>query len=153
MDKTAFHNRPIARGLIGVIVGLMFGFVIEVLCVRHGPPKGVDIRLPVVGPALGAGALAVLGILFGGIRLRGVIKHAIVGTLIGISVGVLAGAVAFPVIMTLLDPHGGGELRFKIYAMYRGIGILLGVPTGAAFGLIAGIIRGALNEKHPPPTT
>jgi len=145
MGTNGFHNTLAGRPIIGAIAGAMLGFVIEPLCFWGDPPADASIRLPVVGPTLGAGACALFALLVGGIRLRGFVKHATIGAVVGMISGVLIGASLFPAIMTAFDPHR--DLGGKVFAVYRHAGIIFGIPVGAAVGGAVGTVY-AVTERR-----
>ncbi len=153
MGTTAFHNAFFGRTLIWAVAGTILGFIIEPLCFWDAPPEGGGIRLPVIGPTLGAGICIAFALFLGGVRLQGVVKHTTISTVVGILAGVLIGASLFAAIMTSLDPHGGGVLHGKVFAAYQHGGIIFGIPIGAVCGMTAGIIYTVLHRKRHPPAT
>ena len=146
MGTKRFHNTLVVRAIIGAIAGAILGFIVEPLCFWGDPPGDGSIRLPVIGPALGAGVCLLLALLAGGVRLRGFVKHATIGTVVGTILGVLIGASLFPAIMTAFDPHD--DLGSKVFAAYQQAGIIFGIPVGAAVGVIVGAIYAVTQRRR-----
>jgi hypothetical protein len=118
MDTRDFRNSALGRWLSGAIAGAVLGLIVEP-CFWAGPPEDGRIRLPVAGPALGAGICCVLALAVGGVRLRGLVKHATIGIVVGAIAGILIGASLFAEIMTTIDPPGDADMRGKVFAGFQ----------------------------------
>ncbi len=129
------------RPATGAIAGAILGFVIEPLCFWGEPPGDGQIRVPVVGPIIGAATCSTLAALFGGWTFSPNTERITTYVIAGIVTGVLLGASVFPAILTGCDSMGTGEFRSKVFGGYQQLGILGGIPVGALLGFTLALIR------------
>ena len=139
-------GRLVIRAACGLFAGLVLGLLIEPLLFWPNDPDidpkhfilHVDrIRLPLIGPAISCAMCTFAAAIAGGTEIRGIIKHLVVGALVGVVVGgVIIGGFLFPAIATALTDT---TVPTKYYAGYRVTGMFVGIPVGALLGLVSGL--------------
>ena len=126
----------------GVILGLLLEAIIgSYSWMETGPMIRFQsgVRLPVIGPLVG-GALAYLFALrFGEVKIRGMLKHSIVGAIVGLLIGYFLGACVLAPMLAQQDPYYS-FLRSKVTAGYTRFFILYGMPVCAIIGCMLGMI-------------
>src|SRR6266403_6037230 len=126
------------RIFCGAFVGCVLGAFVEPICFWDGPPSDGGIRLPVVGPSVGAILVACIGGSLGDYELSEQVKLLSIAVLIGVVVGALGGAFVFPPLMAYLAFDREYFFWGKEEAIYQQIGVLFGAPIGAIAGLASG---------------
>lgn len=131
---------------IAAFCGMILGLLLEAIIggyswMETGPMIRFQsgVRLPVIGPLLG-GALAYLFALrFGEVKIRGVLKHSIVGAIVGLLIGYFLGACVLAPMLAQQDPYYS-FLKSKVTAGYTRYFILNGMPVCAIIGCVLGMI-------------
>ena len=131
---------------IAAFCGMILGLLLEAIIggyswMETGPMIWFQsgVRLPVIGPLLG-GALAYLFALrFEEVKLRGVLKHSIIGAIVGLLIGYFLGACVLAPLLAQQDPHYN-FFRSKVTAGYTRYFILNGLPVSAIIGCVLGVI-------------
>jgi len=132
---------------IAAFCGMILGLLLEAIIggyswMETGPMIRFQsgVRLPVIGPLLG-GALAYLFALrFGEVKLRGVLKHSIIGAIVGLLIGYFLGVCVLAPLLAQQDPHYN-FFRNKVTAGYTRYFILNGMPVSAIIGCALGVIH------------
>ncbi|MCA9116737.1 MAG: hypothetical protein KDA79_16770 [Planctomycetaceae bacterium] len=140
MTTTGDCRQLAGQVIAGALSCALLGFLIEAFGFWNGPHPGPGIRLPWIGPAAGAAIGTLIGLTAGGVRLRGLAKHAIIGVLWGIVAGLFVGAWGFPLFMLDLDGPEQINPYSKELAGFQLIGIPWGICLGMAGGLLAGCV-------------
>lgn len=140
-------NEPVNVNLwVAVFCGLILGMLLEAVLgsyswMETGPMIRFQsgVRLPVIGPLLG-GALAYLFALhFEQVKLRGTLKHSIIGTIAGMLIGYFLGAFILAPLLAEQDPYYN-FFRTKVTAGYTRYFIFNGVPLCGFIGCLIGLI-------------
>ncbi|KAA0139903.1 hypothetical protein [Gimesia chilikensis] len=131
---------------VAAFCGLILGILLEAILgsyswMETGPMLRFQsgVRLPIVGPLLG-GALAYLFALhFGQVKLKGALRHSIVGAIVGLLIGYVLGALVLAPLMAQQDPYYN-FLRSKVTAGYTRYFIFNGMPLCGIIGCLIGFI-------------
>lgn len=135
---------------IAPLCGLFLGLIAEaVICswswFETGPMIRFSngVRLPFIGPLLGAVLLTLVSIQFGQIKLNGWFKHMTIGGIIGLLSGYFIGVwIVSPV---LAAQHG--VFASKYLAEYIRFFTFLGMPVSGAIGASLGIVYSVFRRK------
>ena len=156
----------LAQAASGIFAGILLGMLIEVIWFWPAgdwpPPRQFilrfsnGVRLPVVGPFIGAACLAVLGAVARGVTLHGMVRALAIGVSAGAFVGVFGGMVLGAVLSAARDrrlaeagfhiAEGAGIDKFSLVD-----GLMIGVIGGALLGGVVGtVIEVRSRHLHPP---
>ncbi|QDT29011.1 hypothetical protein [Gimesia panareensis] len=146
MAKRKPNEQTNVNQWVAAFCGLILGILLEAILggyawMETGPMLRFQsgVRLPVIGPLLG-GALAYLFALhYGQVKLKGALKHSIMGAIAGLLIGYVLGALVLAPLMAQQDPYYN-FLRSKVTAGYTRYFILNGMPLCGIIGCLIGLI-------------
>src|SRR5438105_1418068 len=115
MTRADLSRTLVGRALAGAFAGGLFGLIAQPLIFWDGPPEH-GIRLPVIGPVVGAGMIATLAVAVGGRTLPDWLRRVAVGVLGGVVVGAFWGSFVYAPLMASLD---NSALRSKAQAAHE----------------------------------
>ena len=99
----------------GVILGLLLEAIIgSYSWMETGPMIRFQsgVRLPVIGPLLGGILAYLFALRFGEVKIRGMLKHSIVGAIVGLLIGYFLGArVLAPMLAQRIRTTASSEVR------------------------------------------
>ncbi|MCA9022043.1 MAG: hypothetical protein KDA74_17970 [Planctomycetaceae bacterium] len=131
---------------IAAFCGMIMGLLLEAIIggyswMETGPMIRFQsgVRLPIIGPLAG-GALAYLfGLRFGQVKIQGVLKHSLIGAIVGLLIGYGLGVCVLAPLLAQRDPNYQ-LFSSKVSAGYTRFFILNGMPVCAIIGCVLGLI-------------